>query len=298
MRKPHARTCAVVAALVLILVGAFAPPAEAAGPVSCTTALEGQRVENDLVVPNDGHCFLDRTTVAGDVTLGDRAELDLINGAIEGDLTVGGGFTSVEITRSQLHGGVRLTSAESTFALDSSAVWHSIRGITHSLYLTQSRVDGAFSVAASDVVLLKESTIGGWVSVVDADLHVDWSTLRRGLSARWTRAVQVCGSTIAADLTLTHSHGVIGIGATLGASPCYLWEPSASNPRAGLPAAQRDAVSVGATVQLLANRHSIVVRNTTIAGDLACSGNTGRRGVSVADTQVAGTRTGQCTSQQ
>jgi len=88
MPRRHARAFAVVAALVLILVGSFAPPAAAAGPVACTASIEGQRIENDLVVPDDGHCFLDHVVKAGTVTVGDRAELDLLDSVA--DTQVGG----------------------------------------------------------------------------------------------------------------------------------------------------------------------------------------------------------------
>lgn len=65
-------------------------------------------------------------------------------------------------------------------------------------------------------------------------------------------------------------------------------------PRYGLLPAQRDAVRIGGSLRLIDNPHTIFVRYTTIDGDLVCTGNTGPRGINVADTTVAGSRTDKC----
>ncbi|MGW6129299.1 hypothetical protein ACWFNE_04660 [Cellulomonas sp. NPDC055163] len=275
------RRAAVLAAAVLLGAAATAGPATARPDQSAQgTGAEGTRcsdhagtisrqvVEGDLVV--DGRCTLTSVLVRGDVELVPGGRLVLFGSTVDGSVT---GPASVDLLDSLVRGGVTLTSRARLYAEESS-VRRSVRTEAGGVRIVRTSVGGALNVAAKeqpeDWVVIHLSTVAGWVSAYGGHQQVVDSTLGRGLTATgWTRALELCGTTVAVDVTLRGGHGP--------ASACSTGSP----------------VTVGGSLVVQGSAHPVDLRALSVAGDLRCEGGTGRI-TTASDVSVSGSRTGRC----
>src|SRR5690625_6425046 len=70
------------------VVTVMAAPAQADLVTTCSGHGGAITLPTDLVVPTGESCYLDGTTVQGDVTVNEEANLHIVGGEIEGEVTV------------------------------------------------------------------------------------------------------------------------------------------------------------------------------------------------------------------
>lgn len=85
-------------ALAMSVILLAAAPDARAQDTACTTTLQSQTVDGDLVVPNDASCLLSAVTVTGNVWVEPGASLD-VDAA-----TIGGSITAYQCSYVHLHG--------------------------------------------------------------------------------------------------------------------------------------------------------------------------------------------------
>lgn len=294
------RPSALLAALAVpVLVGVVLPagPAVAgpaavpgAGSVVCDGRLVRQRIDADVRVPAGRQCHLDRVAVTGDVVAEADASISTTSTTIMGDLhlaarSIGNPYDSTIWGGVVAEQGVHLSAGRST-------VVRSVRGDFSFLQIGSSRVQGAVNVVVpssfSDLTFdVVNSRVDGWVNVHGGSIRLENSVLGSGLTASAPSMMRMCDAQIAQDVTVRWSHGPVGIGATvLREDACLTYTGR-----------YKDTLNViGGSVHLVDNPHSIVLRHTTIAGDLLCTGSTGPRGIDATGPTVvvAGSRSGQC----
>ncbi|MBE2998506.1 hypothetical protein IDM40_07280 [Nocardiopsis sp. HNM0947] len=168
----------------------MAAPAQADLVTQCEGHGGDVTLPTPLAVPAGASCFLDGTTVQGDVTVGEGANLHIIGGEIEGDVEVGadGYFDSSDST---IGGEVANTGSYGTHL---------------------EETDGA-GVSATPA----EGFEDGFVFVVDSDLasvdseagalYMVGSRIDDGVSATDVRYADVVDSVLRGDLAVTGSEG-------------------------------------------------------------------------------------------
>lgn len=320
VRRPARRAALAVVSTVLLAAASVAPAAALPGTVAdgtsvlCSTLgsdLRDQTVTGDLVV--DGHCNVILSTVLGSVhvlaegsllaersslrgaldvageagvvrsavrgatTVSPTGDLHVVSGTLKQDLTIAGAAT---LGRSSVHGQVVLVDDVARVIVNDSTVRRSIRGSGYRVELEGSTVEGAVNVATWSDVQILGSTVGGWVNLHSDSVALGDSALARGLTTAGATWLGMCSTTIAADMTVTGIHRRVELESP--ADLCTRWP--------GAPPS-----TIGGSLVLRDNPHTITLRALTVAGDLACTGNTGPGGITVAaDVTVAGARTGQC----
>lgn len=278
-RHTFSRFIALAGTAALVLAGVVAGPAAAETTTTSCSALgdvvEHRKIVGDLSV-DSYTCRVDTVTVTGDVVVAASAgDASITSTAIKGDLRVDG---YLEIARSTVHGGVLLANGADLYANDTT-IHRSLRGDSGRVGLYRVQLDGALNIAGEGWTSVVQSRVGGWVNTQVTVLQLWRSTFDRGLTAKRLHLAIACGVDVAGDVTLTHAADRVAVADT--AHRC------ASD---GLP-----GLSVGGDLLVVENRHSVTLQNTTVAGDLVCTQNSGPLGVTVADdVVVGGTRTGQC----
>jgi hypothetical protein len=282
-RRAFARSLSIATAVVLVA-GALAAPASA-DTDECppeTAAGEVTRVEGDLRLP-PRNCTIRDLVVTGALVVPEGGSLRAVRTVVEGDVQAAG---HVVFEQSRVLGGVALAAPQREFWLIESLVRRSVRGQVRVLSFISGFVGGAVNVSATETIRMwRGSNVTGWVNLRGgAVTEIRVSSLGRGATLAGMGETRFCGSEIAADLTITRSHGVVSLGEQIG---------DVGGCRAET---LQPEVAVGGTVRLVDNPHSIRVDEMTVGGDLVCEGNTGPRGVQVLSgtVTVAGARSGQC----
>lgn len=288
------RAAAVLTAVVVLGVGdpsgAGADATGPAGPAGqlCSELWTDPRsptvsdevIHGDLVV--DGGCILVRTTVTGDATLLDGAGLRLESGStVRGDVhstveppgfdpaltahwaTIGGdvvvpGYAHLYDTT--VHGDVVLEAGTGGgVLLHGSRVVGGVRGTVGSLSVVESAVLGPVDVVAgTDVLRVRDSTLGSSLTAGGDRLVVHDSRIRGSLVSTRSQDLLVCRSQVGGDLTVTEVGG---------------WS------QVGQEGDEHCRTTVGGSVHLRDNPHSIVLGDLAVGGDLVCTGNAGPQGV-------------------
>lgn len=298
-RRPATRLRRALTAAALGLVTVTHPGVAVAAPddapaerVCVDERIEGTRLPGDLVVPAGAECDVRRVAVDGVVRVGTGARLQAWSTTLKQDAVVVGG--ELELWRSTVWGGVHPAEQAIVRSNDSTVV-RSIRGDVRNLELFSTRVQGAINVTPHDTfttssLRIAYSQVDGWVNVHGGSIRFEDAALRRALTLDAPSLVRVCDSHVAGDMTVRWAHNVVGIGGTF-ASPGICTEQGSVQ-----PAPPRNVI--GGSLVLVDNPHSVLVRDTTVLGDLVCSGSTGPQGIVVDDATVAvaiaGSRTGQC----
>ena len=293
--RTRSRVRALAAAAVLAVAAAVVPAGAAAATplLVCDDGrtLAHQRIVGDVRLESQG-CTIDTTTITGDLVIATGylpstwVQPDIEHSMIKGDvvLTSGTGATFVDTS---VLGGVRLNHA--VYLGFDGYVRHSVRGDAYGSSL-RGRVEGAVNITtfplleAPPWVDLDGVHVGGWVNLVGGYHQVQSSRLDRGLTSKdATAGVAICSSSIAADVLVTRAHARVGLGGT---------EPRPEPEFCDVPS--DGPVTIGGSLSLIDNRHSVFLMLVTVAGDLVCTGNTGPRGVDSSGATVGGTRSGQC----
>jgi hypothetical protein len=281
-----ARTLAVCGvALLGVLTSASAGGATTEAVTRCadlpvTDGWAGHReIVGDLVVDAEG-CRLTKVHITGDVLV-ETGGLSLTRSTIRGDVRLVA--ASARIQASTVLGGVSVDEPDGGVEVWYSSVRRSIRGSARYVYVRGSDVDGAVNVATTGGVSVYEgSTVGGWVNVHGGRLHLVEATLERGLTSFGLSEAVMCGARVGGDVTVRRAHAAFELGRWGASTPCDTLNPDART-------------SIGGSLTIEDNPHSVLLATLTVAGDLVCTGNTGPRGLSVLPSvEVAGARIGQC----
>jgi hypothetical protein len=304
------RLAAAVLVLVVVGPGCVAATARAATPTEppgrrCSDLWTDPRsgtvadvvVEGDLLV--DAYCALVRTTVTGDATLLDGGALDLqfeavVRGDVHGTVEPSGWDPSVNaqgatiggdvvvpgyahLRHTSVHGDVVLEAGTGRggLILDEALVAGAVRGTADSVLVEESAVLGPVDVTTGEgATRVRRSTLGASLRTGGGRLVLHDSRIRGALESAGSRDVLVCRSQVDGDLTVTDVQGWSRVGEERGES-CR--------------------TTVGGSVHLVDNTHSIVLGDLRVAGDLVCTGNTGPQGVVRTERlAVAGTGDGEC----
>lgn len=252
-----------------------APAAPAARPVrvcSERSPVVGV-VEADVLV--DGTpCLLVGATVLGDVVLRGEATLSTTQAVtVTGDVRGEGMVTLSETT---VHGEVDVVAPPYWESLvGASRVAGGVRLDAYLVTFVASAVGGDVRAASDGAVRLRQGTaVGGSVDVEGGYVRAHDSTVLGSLRYSGPTDVIVCRSDVGGDLEVTGAR---------------YWSTI------GQERTERCRVTVGGSVRLVDNVSSVVVDDVHVAGDLACTGNTGPRVVVRTERlTVAGARTGQC----
>lgn len=275
--RPGLRAAAV--ALLAALAACVAAPAHAADPtylcseVSAANAqgtVWGEALYGDLVA--DGDCALLYSRVTGDVTVPPGSSLTVTLSSLLGSLTSSGPVTA---DRLRLHGDLTL-DAPGTARLSLTDSWVAGRtsGTTGSLLLARTTVTGPLDVVTTDATRLRTSVVGGSATVRGGRLLVHDSLVTGTLTSTGATDALVCRSEVRGDLVLRDVQG---------------WS------RLGQERTEVCRTTVGGSVLLEGNTHSVVLGDLAVGGDLVCTGNTGPQGVvRTPALTVAGARTGEC----
>lgn len=310
--KLPAATAAAAVGLALATVAGAPASAQDVEPARCTSRLPDDYVGGDVVVPDGRRCRLDEVAVDGDLHVGQRARLDLDRSALRGALTIDA-WGDVYVYRSLVQGDVRV-GPRAHFQPARSAVWgglildgaghvstgrvtihRSVRGhavgvVNFSDSTVKGNINIDFDTVADPVhppaLDLRGADVGGWVNTHGGGVHVAESRLARGLTASAALRVDLCSSSVTEDVTVRWAHGRTHIGHQAG-SPIWPCDPSSG---------VEPTSTLGGSLVLVDNPHSIRVRGVVVAGDLVCSGNTGPLGVDTVHESVVvhGVRSGQC----
>lgn len=274
----HRLSIAASLAVAAALAGASSLPAAAVpgpAPLLCSalpTDPEGQvgavEVDGDLVA--DGECRVSGGYVRGDVVVPAGALLDALSLDVHGELRVAG---SASLYGAQVHGDVVLDGATGV-GLQHTSVVGGITGSAVAVQVYASGVLGDVTVASTGATRLTRSVVGGSVDVRGGRLIVHGTGVRGGLTSTAATDVLVCRASLRGDLTVTDVQG---------------WS------RVGQERQELCRTTVGGSVHVVDNPHSVVLDDLVVAGDLLCTGNTGPQTVvRTARLTVAGNRTGQC----
>lgn len=262
--------------------GATTPAVTRCADLPVTDGWAGHReIVGDLVVDAAG-CRLTKVHITGDVLVGPGSEyLNLTRSTIRGDLRVVAAFARIEA--STVLGGVSVDAPDGGVDVWYSSVRRSIRGSAAHVYVRDSDVDGAVNVATSaEVAVYEGSTVGGWVNVHGGRLYLVEATLERGLTSFGLSDAVMCGVRVGGDVTVRRAHAAFELGRWGAFTPCDTLNPDART-------------SIGGSLTIEDNPHSVLLATLTVAGDLVCTGNTGPRGLTVLPSvEVAGARLGQC----
>ncbi|MBB2925256.1 hypothetical protein [Cellulomonas cellasea] len=222
-------------------------------------------------------CRLTNVTVGGWVSVYPGARLTMDGSVVQGDVRTRG---PVSMSDTEVHGdvflgdgwggdlpGVSLSAAAST-------VRGSVTGRADLVSLRHARVGGVYDVETQEMTRLRASTLTGPVTARGGRLVVHDSAFLSGLTADGAGDVLVCRTTVVGELRVTALTDYARLGVE-GPHPCR--------------------TSVGGSVLLERNAHSIDLGDLHVAHHLVCHENTGpRRITGVAGASVGGQRVGQC----
>lgn len=281
MSRPSRRRALRAAAVTLLAAAAacLTVPAQAADPtyrcseVSAANpqgSMWGEVLYGDLVA--DGECALLYSRITGDVTVPPGSSLTTTLTTVTGTLRTAGPVTA---ERLRVHGDLALEApGTAQVSLTDSWVAGAASGSVGSLLLARATVMGPLEVTTVDAARLRTSVVGGTATVRGGRLLVHDSLVRGSLASTAATDALVCRSEVRGDLLLT---GVQG------------WS------RLGQERTEVCRTTVGGSVRLVDNPHSVVLGDLAVGGDLVCTGNTGPQGVvRTAGLTVAGASTGQC----
>jgi hypothetical protein len=155
-------TAWLILSLTLFLTAGLATPA-AARPthVSCVGDLIDQTVVGDLIVPASEACVLINVTVRGNVRVGERSGLQVIESRVEGGVS-GARFEHVSFRDASVGGRIQLSDGVTT-EFERSRAEGNVRLIgLHDARLLTTRVQGNLVMRASrEVAMLCGTTVEG-----------------------------------------------------------------------------------------------------------------------------------------
>lgn len=237
---------------------AAATPANADLVTRCDGTGGAVMVPNDLVVPAGKTCWLDGTTVQGDVTVRKGANLVISDGEIEGRVRVNVD-AYFDSTGSTVGGGVGVSNAYGAY-FDGSEVGAGVgmhgNNEKSFVYAFDSEVSGNVR-GTSGEILLDGSTVGGSVAGLDTTYtDVFDSTISRGLRVSENEVGSVlCESEVDGNARYSGNAYGLQIGAdgpiTTCSGPSYF----------------------GRNLEISDNAGTIVVSDNIIRGDLSGTGN-------------------------
>lgn len=164
---------------------AFAVLEDPVEPAECTSALTGETLTGEILVPANAACYLDGSTVTGHVVVDAGASLILANTTIHGPVTMhNDGF--IDVTDSTIHGPVLATNSEA--------------------YFNQSAVNGGVTFTGAEgkgrYFLAEHATITGATLITDAMVYVSQSQVKGGFTANNGQYADVLDSTVTGQLTM------------------------------------------------------------------------------------------------
>lgn len=264
-------------------------PAAAEEPVECEAdprwggGLEHTRIEGDVRAVL--WCTIGHTAITGDLYAYSTTYMS--SSTVMGDVYAGRLNTRGVTVWGDIH-----LAGDSEVFLDQTTVIGSIRGGAGAVTLTDSRVKGAINATFWNAggyswkgLKVRQSQVDGWVNLHRGHHTFAGAVLQRGLTASASHLVRICGSHVADDVTVRWAHGPTVSGSRAFANHWGRCDDT------GLVEAPS---TVGGSMTLVDNPHSIDLRHLTVAGDLECHGNTGPRGIETSGVTVLGTRSGQC----
>lgn len=292
-----------VGALLLLLGGATAGATAGAGdaagvtdgaatpaPVTVCGDVSGEggrvtarRIVGDLLVES-GSCALTRVVVTGDAVVLPGAErFALDDSAVKGDVRVEG--AELFVARSEVFGGVVVDAPGHPVEIYWSDVRRSVRGAAGTLNLFRSTVEGAVTLRLGPgphLSTLFFSDVGGWVTTRGGDVWAVDLDAGRGVTVAGASRLDLCGGSIALDLTVRGVTGSVELG-----DDSRTWGPGEEPCAAPAP--------VGGSVVLEGNpAPRVSLARLAVAGDLVCTGNTPGGIVVDRTLTVGGQRLGQC----
>lgn len=255
-----------------------APPAPPADPPAVQLCSElplgwgGQRdldvLDGDLLA--DGDCEIWHALVHGDVVVPAGGTFHALDLDVRGRLRVGG---SALLDTTRVLDGMVLDSATEV-RLEGSTIGAGVTGSAGELTLSASGALGDVVVTTTTATRLTRSVVGGSVDARGGRLIVHGTGVRGALTSTGATDALVCRASVRGDLTVTDVQG---------------WS------RIGQERQELCRTTVGGSVHVVDNPHSVVLDDLVVAGDLLCTGNTGPQTVVRTDRlTVAGNRTGQC----
>lgn len=276
------RSLVACAAAATLLTAGLAAPAGAATRPSfvCDTieapegGLSERTVYGDLRVSAGHTCLLEQVTVTGDVVVEPGGTLDALSSTFRRDVVVSS--ATAWVTASTVAGSVVTTGTADVF-VSRTGVTHDVRGTAARVTLDSATVNGLVNVTVTDRLGLLQAQVAGRVVSRGGAVRIDTSTLG-SLTARRAASFQVCGTDVEGDVAVTGGLGVTAIGLSEDES-CFF----------GL---ERVSVSIGGSLLLADNGDRVTLRETSVSGDLGCTGNALLE-VDPA-VEVGGQRTGQC----
>lgn len=267
-------------------------PAAVEEPVDCEAdprwggGIHHARIEGDVRAVS--WCTLSHVAITGDLYV--DTVTHIASSTVMGDVYAGGPLNARGLT---VWGGIHMVGDAEVF-LDQTTVIGSIRGAAGAVTLDHSRVKGAINATFWRAggyswrgLKVTRSQVDGWVNLHRGHHTFAGATFRRGLTASAPHAVRICGSHVEDDVTVRWAHGPTVSGSRAFTSAWGTCD------EAGLV---EEPSTIGGSMSLVDNPHSILLRHLTVAGDLECHGNTGPRGIDTHDPTVTvlGTRSGQC----
>ncbi|NMR19975.1 hypothetical protein [Cellulomonas fimi] len=289
--------------------------------------LSRSTVTGTVLVGLAGSLRMDRSTVQGDVVLQYATSAAVTRSLVNGNVRLLGPEIDVSVVSSTLRRGVRgsagslyvenarvdgainvTSSGDVTISQTTVAGWISLRGGQSRAWRLLggeiTRVGSGGSVGSGVSALSSASTPSGGVGSPSGRVSVEWSTAAR-VTSDGARQVRVCGTDIVGDLTVTRAPEGLGLGfADYGDGLCDRARLRPWHVRHAWAPDQRDAVTVGGSVLIADVPGPVVVRRTTILGDLTCPGPasatlTVARGsapavLDLAGVAVGGNRLGRC----
>ncbi|MBB2924436.1 hypothetical protein [Cellulomonas cellasea] len=267
---------AISAAVLGVLgVGALAVPgatAAAEQPATLCTDLWNQRegivanvaVVGDLIV--DGSCYILRSSVTGDVVVPAGQQVVLSETVVDGDVRASG---RAALLSSIVDGAVELDGAGTAVLRVEGGTVRDVRGAAREVtFAAGARLTGTYDVTAGEMHRLQGSTFVGPVTARDGRLLTHGSTFG-DVTAIGSRDAIVCRTTVTGDLTVT---------------------ALADYARIGLEGRERCGVTIGGSLVLRDNPHSVDLGEVAIARDLVCVRNSGPRVVSGTPAFTEGSR--------
>lgn len=256
--------------------GVLAVPAaaEVERPVTPCSALWNQRehvvanvaVVGDVLV-DEGRCTIIHSSVSGDVIVPAGQTVNLSTTVVDGDVRAAGG---VGLDETAVFGTVQLEAADTaTLRVDRRSTVADVRGAARELtFAGGARVTGTYDVTATDMHRLQHSTFVGPVTARGGRLLTHGSTFA-DLTAVGSRDAIVCRTAVAGDLTVT-------------ALSDYA--------RIGLEGREQCRTTVGGSLVLRDNPHSVDLGEVAITRNLVCVRNTGPRVVTGTAASTDGSR--------
>ncbi|MGW6131011.1 hypothetical protein ACWFNE_13375 [Cellulomonas sp. NPDC055163] len=243
--------------------GVLAVPAaaEAGQPVTLCSELWNQReyvvanvdVVGDVLV-DEGGCTIIHSSVSGDVIVPAGQAVDLSRTVVDGDVRVAG---AAGLYGTTVFGTVRLEAADTaTLRIDVRSTVGDVRGLGREVTTAGgAQVTGTYDVTATEMHRLQHSAFLGPVTARDGRLLTHGSTFA-DLTAVGSRDAIVCRTSVAGDLTVT-------------ALSDYA--------RIGLEGREQCRTTIGGSLVLRDNPHSVDLGEVAVTRNLVCVRNTGPR---------------------